>query len=496
MPKDVNPDLGIVLAFLRSGQGWSQTELGEAAAVSPNLLNDYERGRKPLHRHRLEYLVSFIGVPPETIDATLERLEANRSAAKAPGGAEELSASRRRIEQVAARVGRLAAEGARKVLSILSLEGEAILAREEARRLWARLERRAADERLALVEESAKFRSWALCELVAAKSIEMAPSSPAKALELAELARRIAELCPGDEWLRQRAQGYAWFHVANARRVTNDLPGADVALRSATQFWKADPKGEPQLFNEAIVLALEADLHREQGRFAEAARKIEEALAVDRGEIRSKLLLTKAQVLETLGDIEASTETLREAIPFIDDDREPRTAFAVRFQFLVNLCLQDRAAEALPDLPHVRALAEKLGQEMDGVRLLWLEGKIAAGTGQATQAEEVFEQARRRFASQRPPLFFDYALVSLDLALVLLKHGRLAEVKILADQMARIFTKQGVNREAFAAIQIFCEAARREAATVELIQRVVRFLHRSQYDSGLKFEDSEEAKAS
>jgi len=142
--------------------------------------------------------------------------------------------------------------------------------RDIAAQLWLRVERRNARQRLAMVEEIEEFQSWALCELVAAKSIEKALSSPAEALELAELALRIAELCAGDDWLVQRAQGYAWFHVSNARRVTNDLPGSGVALENAIRLWKAGAAGDPRLFNEAIVLELEATIRKSQRRFNEA----------------------------------------------------------------------------------------------------------------------------------------------------------------------------------------------------------------------------------
>jgi transcriptional regulator with XRE-family HTH domain len=279
MPKAVLPDLAVVLTFLRSGLGWSQVELGEAASVSPSLLNDYEHGRKDLKRDRLEHLISFMGLGPEEIDATLERLNANRAAAKVPGGAEGLSPARRGIEAAAARAGRLAAEFVRSALSIVSWEAEALQAREAARRLWPRLERRTSEERTALVEGSKKFRGWALSELAAAKSIEKAPSSPAEALELAMLALRIAELSPGEKWLRERAQGNAWFHVANARRVINDLRGSDLALATATRHWEAGASGDPGLFSEATVLALAASIRRSQRRFPEALRRIEEALA-------------------------------------------------------------------------------------------------------------------------------------------------------------------------------------------------------------------------
>lgn len=365
--------------------------------------------------------------------------------------------------------------------------------REAAAGLWLRLERRNSRQRWAMVEEIEELRSWALCEIVCAKSIDVAPSSPAQALELAELALRIAELCPGDEWLRQRVRGYAWFHVANARRVTNDLSGSEVALAKAIKLWRAGAPEDPGLFHEAIVLALEANIRKAQRRFPEALARIEQALAADQWGLRGKLLLTRAQILRALGEVEHSTEVLREAIPHLDEEREPRTALGVRCQFLGNLCLQDRAVEAAPHLPEVEALARRLGHEVDLVRVAALGGVIAAGTGRAEEAEAAFEQARHRFATFEPPLAIDYALVSLELALLLLKQGRTTQVRALAEEMLDIFGNQGIHREALAALQIFCDAARQEAATVELARRVIRFLHRSQADPGLTFEGGEAA---
>jgi hypothetical protein len=54
--------------------------------------------------------------------------------------------------------------------------------------------------------------------------------------------------------------------------------------------------------------------------------------------------------------------------------------------------------------------------------------------------------------------------------------------------MLPIFRSQEVEREALAALRLFCEAARRKTATVELARRVVRFLHRAQHDPELRFE--------
>ncbi len=412
------------MTFLRSGLGWSQAELGEAANVSPSLLNDYEHGRKDLKRDRLEFLVSFMGHRPKEIDA--DRVLAEAFFAGCSLWVAKLSKPSRRSNPTCSR----------RVPAVLRGEGPRI----GGRLCGCAWNGNSSRQRTALVEEDEEFRAWALSELVAAKSIEKAPSSPAEALELAMLALRIAELCPGEKWLRERAQGNAWFHVANARRVTNDLRGSDVALATATRHWEAGASGDPGLFNEAIVLGLEATIRKSQRRFPEALRRIEEALAADQGGLRAQLLLAKAQILGAVGDIEASTEVLREAIPYIAEDREPRTALGVRFQLMICLCLQDRAAEAAHELPNLHVLAEKLDQDMDRVRLVWLEGKVAAGTGRVEEAEEAFEQARRKFVSYKPPLVFNYALVSLDLGLLLLGQGRNIEVATLAEEMVSIFT--------------------------------------------------------
>jgi len=46
-----------------------------------------------------------------------------------------------------------------------------------------------------------------------------------------------------------------------------------------------------------------------------------------------------------------------------------------------------------------------------------------------------------------------------------------------------------VHREALAALRLFCEAAQQEAATVELVRRVERFLRRAQLDPELRFSE-------
>ncbi|HET9227375.1 MAG TPA: helix-turn-helix transcriptional regulator, partial [Thermoanaerobaculia bacterium] len=460
MGRESLPDLGIVLYFLREGMGWSQTELGEASGVSPNQINDYERGRKKLNRGRLEFLISFMGLGPERIDAILAELEATRAAARpdgAPSG--RFEKRRRHIETIAAQVGRLATAFARSALTLLSLGGESLHARDRADALWQIFKRKKPAERLALVESDRRFRVWGLVVKVCEESREAAANEPKEALELARLAVRIAELVPGRKEWRWRLQGLATGYLSNALRTMNDLPAAEQAIIRSLKLWQDGAPGDPGLLNPAVLLAIEAVLRCDQRHFPLAKKRIEEALDLDNGELRGKILLTKSNVHDALGETEESTAALLEAAPLIDAEREPRLAFGLEFNLLDDLCDLGRAEEARDRVVIVRKLAERLGGKLDLNRVVWLEGKISAGFGQQEKALGHFEQVRSTFHKEE--LSYDYALVSLDLSLIHLEQGNTAEVRIIGDEMFWIFRRQLVHREALAALRVFCEAAGR-----------------------------------
>ncbi len=492
MAPTVVHDLAIVLAFIRQGQGWDQTRLARAAGTDPNVINDYERGRKNLTRPRLELLLERMAVPPERIDATLSCLAGNRVASRAPAEPGDLFAdSRHRTEVVALWFGRLAEDFVRGSLSLLSVEGEALCGRQDAELLWRRLKERGrtATERRVLVENTEKFRHWGLVERVCAESIEKAANHPREALELAELALYIAERVPGDAAWRARLAGIAGVHVANGQRVCNDLHAMETALKRGLKLWEEGASGDPGLLNPAVVPWIEAACRREQRRFKEALKRIDQALELDRGDLRGKILLSKSAILAIHGDLEGMTAVLHEAAPLIDGKKEPRVAFGLEFNLLSGLCRQGRAEEATPRLNGVRRLAERLGEPLDLARAVWLGGLAAAGIGQTAEAEGAFKQARCDFET----LAYDYALVSLDLSLVLLEQDRHGEVRTIAEEMLEIFKRLEIDREALMALQIFCEAAKREVATVYLTRRVLRFLLRAQQDPGLRFEEEEGA---
>ncbi|HSG39166.1 MAG TPA: hypothetical protein VLE27_05975, partial [Thermoanaerobaculia bacterium] len=170
----------------------------------------------------------------------------------------------------------------------------------------------------------------------------------------------------------------------------------------------------------------------------------------------------------------------------IDARRSPRSAFGIRFNLAVNLAHLNRYAEAAELLHEVREMAVQLRNELDLFRVRWLEGRIASGQGRITEAVEALSQVRKGFLARG--LGYDAALASLELAVLYLEKDRTGEVKTLAREMASIFQAQGVHREALAALRLFCEAAEREAVTLEMARRLVHYLERAQRDPDLRFE--------
>jgi len=491
MPRSLPPLLSAALTSLRSAQGWTQKELAQALGISTKTLSFHERGRSELTREMLETMVALMGLGSEDVDATLLAIEQVRGRAEpavSPVG--PTREERRIIERTAAAVARSAAKVTRSELTRSFQAPRIERARREAGELWTSLKARPARDRRALVESAREYQSWALCERLCAESERAAAADARRAMELAELAVRVAARVPGEESWRSRLQGYAWAHLGNAHRVAGDLPGADEAFAKARPLWEAGAAGDPGLLAEGQMLDLEASLRRDQRRLDEALSLHDRALAVTQAASQGFILLNKAFTLEQMGRFEPAIEALEQAALWVDARSGPRLWWVLRFNLAVNLCHLGRHTEAEALLPEVRGLAVQLGNELDVVRVLWLEGRVAAGLGRMERALEALSRVREEFISRG--IAYDAALASMELATLYLERGWTVQIKALARQMAPIFRAQGVHREALAALRLFCQTANQETATVEMARRLVEYLHHARHDPKLRFSEMED----
>lgn len=472
MPKRGDPSvLRLVVAFLRSYANLTQAEFGKASRVDQGLISRYEAGHQAPPEESLRRMARAAKVPwplvvllTRFIEAFLAALNRRRSVAPAvdPGVLEPAlyAVTGYLIEAEAAAHQRLPEEELR-----------------EAGEIWAALEEFPIPQRRRLIGLSLRAsRSCALAVRACEASVQAAAHRAEEALEVAKLALFIASRVPGES-LRCRTEGYCWAHIGNARRVGEDHDGADEAFDRAWELWRAG--ADTKLLSEWMLLALEASFRREQHRFSEALKLLDQAMASCGGgnPAACTILFAKEHVFNHMGDIGGALAALAEAVPFVEASGDPRLLFALRFNMADDLSHLDRFEEAALLLPQVHQLAVQQGDRLSLIRVAWLTTKVAAGEGRTEEAIVGLEQVRQAFIANDLP--YDAALASLDLAVLWLNAGRTAAVRGLAVEMEAIFKAKKVHREALAAFSLFCEAAKQEVATVELVRQVGMSLARA-----------------
>jgi transcriptional regulator with XRE-family HTH domain len=350
-------------------------------------------------------------------------------------------------------------------------------ARREAEEICAGLLSLPPEERRRLLDKTARARrSWALAEALAHASAVAAADQVEEARARVELALEVARQVQG-EARRVRTQGYCTGFLANVLRVATEFDAASDLFERSRALWR---KGEPPASLPLAgwrLLDLEASLRRAQHRFPEARKLLDEALETcDGGALAvGRLLVKKANLAQQQVDHTGALAALEEASSKIESAGDPDLLFALRFNTVVNLIYLERYEEAATQLPAVRELAIEQDRQLDQIRLRWLAAKLAAGQGRREDAKAGFKQVIEDFAD----LPYEAALASLDLVLLYIENGETTEVKRLAVAMERIFEAKGIAREALAALTLFGEAARQEAATVELAQRVIGEVERA-----------------
>jgi transcriptional regulator with XRE-family HTH domain len=476
-------DLKVAVRFVRLVCGSSQAEMAAAAGIDRASFCRYEAGDVAPGRVALARLAAAAGLPVTLVDALLLPAIALARADR-KGVPDETQPAAAAVAFSCA----VSAAAAEALGPLLSLPGRRPSPRDRAvaAELWRRLARRAPGEWLRRLEGSRRFQSWAMAERLAHESERAAADRADLALELAQLGLRVAELAPGEPAWRSRCLGYCWGFVANARRVGDDLEGAEEAFREAWRLWRAGDGTDPDLLAEWRLLDREASLRRDQREFTAALDLLARARAsAPAGEV-PRILLNRAFTLEQAGRPEEALAELRAAAPLVEAMGHPRLRFALHFNVITNLCPLGRYEEAEELLRLVQELVVELGNELDLVRVLWLSGRVAGGRGRRQEARAKLGQALREFAARGKS--YDTALVALELAVLLLEDGCRAEVRALAGELLWVFTDQGIHREALAALTLFRRAVEAETLSLEQARRFLAYLERARHDRRLRFE--------
>jgi transcriptional regulator with XRE-family HTH domain len=472
--------LGLALGWLRSARGWSKKRLALALRIADDsLLSRYERG-DALSRENLESVLLPLDYPPEAIDVLLfaYRLIFHELPEEPASTLALTREERRRLVRAVLASGWTAAEATCDELIHRKRQEKLEAARREAEAAWERLKVVTPEERRELIATFPEFRTVALVAQVCEASERAAANRVEVAMERAQLALYIAERLPGEASVQ--AQSYSWAHIGNARRVATDFDTADEAFALAWKLWRGGAGIEPELLPEWRLLDLEASLRRAQHRFPQALALLDEARATSGGDpvAVARILLKKEHVFERMGDRKGALTALKDAAPFVEAIRDSHLLFAFRFKTANHLCGLGKWKQVAQLLPLVCEMAVERGNELELIRVGWLQAKVAAGHGPAEEAISRLEQVSEDFTAHKLP--YEAALSSLDLAVLWLEAGRNGEVAQLAVAMKWIFDAKGIEDAALEALGLFCEAARQETATVELAQRVIGELEKAE----------------
>jgi tetratricopeptide (TPR) repeat protein len=338
----------------------------------------------------------------------------------------------------------------------------------------------------------AGYHTWAFCELLLDTARERGFQDPGRALDLSKLGVEVAQRLDVAVYGESRVHDLgarAWVGLGNAHRIRADFRAAEESFVEAERRLKSGT-GDP--LEKANLLLFKASLRGNQQRFREAFRLLDRVAAIGRRcedpHLAGKALITRGFLLGLAGDPEAAIRHLTEGLQKADPASDPRLVVAAQHNLTLYLAESGRYGEALRLLESARPLYHQIGDQMNLLRLRWLEGKIASALGHFTEAEEFLRSVQKDLIERE--LGYDAALLSLDLATIYAREGRTSEMRRLAEEMLPIFKSRDIHREAIAALFVFQKAAEMERVTLGLIQDVSGYLKESRAAWSVRSRDS------
>lgn len=345
-------------------------------------------------------------------------------------------------------------------------------ARRQGRRWLRALAREPAEERAGKVERAhTRFRGDVFADLLVDEAKSHLPGDPWEAFswtDAALAAHRRTPLIESRPEVLVRILG----HRGNALRATGRLTEAAADLHQARKI--LDTERVTDLSVAAELDSLEASLRKDRRELPEAERLLHRAILLY-GLLGETRLRARTEIkLSTVAYEQANhDEALRAASSALESltiDDAPSLYLLARFNSACTLEAMGEPRQALALLEEDRDLQEEHFDLQMKLRVRWRRGKIDLALGHPDAAIDQLESVRQGFVEAA--IAYDVAMVSLELALLLLERGETARVKQIAQEAFQVFSSQAVHREAFSSLKIFCDAARAETLTAATVQKI------------------------
>lgn len=324
--------------------------------------------------------------------------------------------------------------------------------------------------------------AWAECEALLAESWALRYDDPQEMLALATMAVALSQVIdPGIRGPQVLAdlQVRALAAVGNARRVANEPHAAERDLRRALERFD---QGTGDRLLLARLMSFTASVFQDQRRFGEAEALLSLAFSVyeETGEkhLAGSTLWKKGIVVGYAGDSRRALRLVEMALTRLDATVEPGAALHALHSLIWFLVECGRLQEASDVAWSARGLYAERGGDILDIKVVWLNGRIAAGLGHPGRAEICFREARGAFLDHHLP--YDAAVVALDLAVLLLEGGRAAEARALVEETVNTFSILRIPRETSAALILLSAAVQQDRLTITVLRTAAAELQRVQ----------------
>jgi tetratricopeptide (TPR) repeat protein len=273
-----------------------------------------------------------------------------------------------------------ASEAVRQRQATLDLE------RSEAPALLGRLLGLTPERQRLLLNNSQRYQTWGLLELLIARGKEETFTDPEHAEEILQLALGIAGRLPsafyGDD-LVEDMRARSWGYVANTRRVRQDFAAAEEALGEAFLHLAS---GSEDPLEKAVLWNLEASLRRAQKLFDSSLEISRRAVSIFRRSetphLLAKALVNRSTIYAHLLKPTQAASILHEALGLIDPTRKPRLALFALHNLVDNLADAGRFTSAQKMLRYARPLYRLSTLPIMSIGYQFLGAKVSYGLGQ------------------------------------------------------------------------------------------------------------------
>ena len=363
-------------------------------------------------------------------------------------------------------------------------QGAAEVPVHDAEAMWDELSRLDTEGQRQRVRRLGRIDS-ALTELLFVKSRTEGRGNRAYGVHIAQLA--VDSLYPGGRALASfdaqalsllRARAFAW--LGNAQRLALEYALAAEALAMAQRLL---PDGAPAAVI-AEMLEIESSLRFNEGRYGEAVRQIDRALAAlaadseAHGPHVARLWIQHARSIFETGDVEAAEHSLHTALTLLLEHSSPFLEL-MAYELLAYVYLRaGRFVQAAVLLPAIHGLATNQG--LPNQNHLWMTGLVYQGIGQRGKAYEVLQRAREAFVENGDRL--NAGIVCIDLALVSLEQAHPSRAVAHCVEALPLLQVNRQHQELLAAIRIVSRAARDHTVSAQALAEVRRRFERLRQD--------------